>query len=591
VRLQRAHELLQQNAGTASEVAYRTGFSSPAYFNHCFHQHFGHSPGEVRKTATGQHVSEPDPTSAPVAPPAALPPEAAGRPARARRRLILQIALTLAMVLALGYALYALLNRPPAQAPVRESPSIAVLPFDYLGADESKNYLADGVLDAITSHLAGIPELRVIARSSVEKYRQSAADARDIGKDLKVSYLLEGSFHLEGDRVRLTAQLVHSKDGSHLWSRTYDREWSDIFSVQSEVATAIAEAIQITVSPEAKATMQARSTPDLTAYEYYLKARHYITYDFQEENHAFAIQMYEKALGRDPDFAPAWLGLVEAYRSQYWLFMDRSDELVARIKTCLAKAKALEPDSKEYRWHEALYLHSIEREYPRVIRLLEQMLNDYPNDDLLLSFMGFVYGTMGIYDECAEYLEAAIALNPADWDYWNTISIFYEAMREYNEALRCNLWIIENHPSSLGAYARMIELYRSAGRYAEAEDLIEKYKNHLGGPVGLGRRKAWVAIYKGDAKTAIRITEALPEFEISWGWTYSTRFTDLARFYKYAGMDSAATACFQQSRDFFRPKIEHSKRDYRLHAALGVACAGLGLADEALAAGRRALEL
>jgi TolB-like protein len=267
-----------------------------------------------------------------------------------------------------------------------------VLPFDYLGADESKNYLADGVLDAITSHLAGIPELRVIARSSVEKYRQSTADARDIGRDLKVGYLLEGSFQLEGEQVRLMARLVDPAGGTTLWSKTYDREWRDIFAVQSEVALAIAEAIKITVSPEAKASMQARSTPDLTAYEYYLKGRHYITYDFQEEHHTYAIQMYEKALERDPNFAPAWLGLMEVYRSQYWLFMDRSDELVARIKTCLAKAKALEPDSKEYRWHEALYLHSIEREYPRVIRLLEQMLDDYPNDDLLLSFMGFVLG-------------------------------------------------------------------------------------------------------------------------------------------------------------------------------------------------------
>jgi adenylate cyclase len=387
-----------------------------------------------------------------------------------------------------GFAAGRLMLREKALPEVADK-SIAVLPLQYLGADKSRQYLADGVLDAITSHLAGIPELRVIARSSVEKYRQSTADARDIGKDLRVSYLLEGSFQLEGDRVRLTAQLVHSKDGSHLWSRTYDREWRDIFSVQSEVAMAIAEAIKITVSPEAKASMQARSTPDLTAYEYYLKARHYFIYDYQEDNHTYAIQMYEKALERDPGFAPAWLGLVEAYRSQYWLFMDRSDELVARIKTCLAKAKALEPDSKEYRWHEALYLHSIEREYPTGDPALEKMLADYPNDDLLLSFMGFAYGTMGIYDKCAEYLEAAIALNPADWDYWNTISIFYEAMRKYDEAMRCNRWLIDNYPSFIGAYERIVGLYLSAGLHAEAEAFIEQHQNNFGGPVGLSRQQ------------------------------------------------------------------------------------------------------
>jgi TolB-like protein/Flp pilus assembly protein TadD len=574
-------------------VAYRTGFSSPAYFNHCFHQHFGHPPGEVRKTATGQHCPNKPRSPAPVA---------NGRPAAGSRRPIGPCAPPADRAdradAGRGPGPGLCTSRhsgpdPPARSPAEAPPAIAVLPFEYLGPDKNKQYLADGVLDAITSQLAGIGQLRVIARTSVEKYRQSTADARDIGADLNVSHLLEGSFQLEGDRVRLIAQLINSGDGTHVWSRTYDREWKEIFQIQTEVARAIAEAIELSLTPGQQAELAARPTADPTAYDLYLRGKDYFGRGYWPKDHFLAIQMFEKSIEIDPDFALSWATLCEVYRSIYWLFIDRSEENKKKFTACLDRAMALAPNLKEVRIAQSLYWHTYEYDYPRALQILEQLRAEYPNADNICEWIGFVYGRMGDYKKSEEYLNAAIALNPMEWDHWNTLAIYYHVMRQYEKGKKCCQWMIDFNPAVAYAGPLMLSnLYIVTGHLREGEEILNVCAKDLP-PVLSKKLISRLEVLKGNIAGAIEIIEPMPEEDLleRAGWEYKSRNMRLGMLYHLASDQLRSAAHYADEREVLLRQIETNPDDYRLHAALGIACAGLGLREEALRAGKKALEL
>jgi adenylate cyclase len=196
--------------------------------------------------------------------------------------------------------------------------SIAVLPFKYLSEDESKQYLSEGVMDAITSKLAKISSLLVEARTSVEKYRDHDKSVPEIASELNVNYIVECSFLLHGDQVRLTVQLIRGQDGIHIFSKEYDREWSDIFEVQSEVAQTIAREINAVINPEEKQRIEILPTGNLTAYDLYLQAEedlrnYYRSKDKDEALLDKALALYRSALEYDSTFAKAYMGLIKVY--------------------------------------------------------------------------------------------------------------------------------------------------------------------------------------------------------------------------------------------------------------------------------------
>jgi TolB-like protein len=199
--------------------------------------------------------------------------------------------------------------------------SVAVLPFKSLSTDPEKQYLADGMMDAILLHLSKIENLRVLSRTSTEQYKESGKTMTEIGRELGVAYLLEGSFQKFGDDVRLIVQLIQAGKEGHVWANQYDRKWNDILSVQSEVAQTIARELHTVITPEEKVLIEKVPTTNLTAYDLYMKANEYQK-DYEKtlnlDSYQKAISLYLASIEIDSAFAKAYTGLANAYWNRYW---------------------------------------------------------------------------------------------------------------------------------------------------------------------------------------------------------------------------------------------------------------------------------
>lgn len=307
LRLKKARELLLSEELTAAEIAYRVGFGSPTYFNKCFHQHFGCTPGDLKN-----HKQENETETQVV--------EITEK--RKRSKIAYLFILCAVLLFPLSFFLINRISQSKAE-PVPDK-SIAVLPFKYLSDEADKQYLADGTMDAILHQLSKIKDLRVISRTSVEQYRNTNKTTQKIGRELDVSYILEGSFQKDNNRIRLILQLIKTSDDGHVWSGTYDQEWKDVFSVQSEVSETIATELNVLITPEEKQMIRKAPTTDLTAYDFYQRGNaEFDKYGLDNQNDyaplGKAQKYFKKALELDSTFALAyvqWAGVI--YQRNYW---------------------------------------------------------------------------------------------------------------------------------------------------------------------------------------------------------------------------------------------------------------------------------
>src|SRR5438552_20790 len=260
----------------------------------------------------------------------------------------------------------------PNQLPAK---SIAVLPFDNLSRDPDNAYFAEGVQDEILTRLAKVADLKVISRTSTQRFKSAPSDLREIAKQLGVMHIVEGSVQKANDQVRVNVQLINALTDAHLWADTYDRKLNDIFAVESEIAKTIADTLQVKLTGSEKQMIAAQPTTDTTAYELYHKGRS-LWERRSGDNIPKAISFYEQAIARDPNYALAYAGLAQAYiLVPFYTGVDRFD---AYLKAKDAALKALRLDSNLAEAHAALgkvlFFSEIDlagamREYKRAIEL------------------------------------------------------------------------------------------------------------------------------------------------------------------------------------------------------------------------------
>jgi len=226
-----------------------------------------------------------------------------------------------------------------------DRPSIAVLPFVDMSPEKDQGYFCEGVAEEILNALTKIPQLSVAARSSSFQYSAGSGDVRDIGRELGVKAILEGSVRKSDDRIRVTAQLVKSSDGYHLWSKTYDEEIKDVFAIQDEIATSIANALLETLQSHHPMTVQTTSTSDVSAYEYYLRGRQFFK-RFRKRDLEFAIQMFREAINIDAEFALAWAGYADCH-SFMLMYVDPHSKYRGEASKASKRALELNPDLAE----------------------------------------------------------------------------------------------------------------------------------------------------------------------------------------------------------------------------------------------------
>jgi len=291
--------------------------------------------------------------------------------------------------------------------------SVAVLPFTAISRSEEDLTFADGIHEDVITQLAKISDLRVIARTSVMAYRDAEERVSKIGRDLGVVSVLEGSVRRAGDRVRVVAQLIDVETEDHLWAETYDRDYSDIFAIQSDVAQNIADALRATLTPEEKQSIEEPPTQNLEAYTYYLRGNYYVANRWGLEGLRTAAQMYEKATELDPRFAIAYAKLATVHARLYvpssW---DHTPERLQACKAALATAMEIAPELAEVHQARGVYLEWIESDYEGALAAYRRALRDRPNDSGLLTDMGLLLLGQGKAEEATELLIESYERDP-----------------------------------------------------------------------------------------------------------------------------------------------------------------------------------
>lgn len=423
-RLQQAIILLREEDKTVSQVAFEVGFGSPSYFTTCFAEYYGYPPGEARYRLN--QSGRPD---SPSAPPVS---KDRGHTRRINRIVVGGFVLLCLAIVVLLYRQLTADSPNPEGTGAPGSKSIAVLPFRHLNVDSENEYFSEGVVEAINRHLSGIGDLKVISLTSTDRYRESNKSAREIGKELNVSNLLEGSIQREEDMVRIEVRLIDAGTEGQVWAENYDRELEDIFKTQGEIAEKVVLALKARLSPEEKAVFDQSLTGNAEAYDLYLKGKYeYRTYT-RNGNHR-ALQYFTEAVAIDPNYAPAHAGLGVSYISKASIFGTEMSalEALALAKPHLDKALELDPNLVEAHIWNGFYLlynnwdfEGAEQEYRRAI------VTDDPDAlAIYADFLNFIRR----HQEALEISERLDQTNPYYPNSRKILALYYSG--RYDEAV------------------------------------------------------------------------------------------------------------------------------------------------------------
>ncbi len=471
--------------------------------------------------------------------------------------------------------------------------SVAVIPFSNMSADPENEYFSDGITDDIITHLSMIADLKVISRQSSMQYKGSEKSLRQIAEELGVATILEGGVQRIGDRVRINAQLIDAESEGHLWVEQYDRDLTDVFAIQSDVAERIARALAAELTPEAQARIERRPTDDMEAYDAYLRGEGYAGRGEAEEDMRLAIQMYERAVELDPGFALAWAGLAEQQAELYWFHYDRSDAPLTAARRAIDRALALDPELPEAYLARGLYHYWGHLDYDRALRDLERARVGLPGDARVVTATGWVRRRQGRFDLAVDLLREAVELDPLSLITLRNLAETLELRREYDEALRLLDRAITLAPDSRDAVilkARV--LARGLGDLEGAWETLEPaFKMIARGEYSAAYYGVLVQLYGRDYPKALEILEAGEEEVFQTQWYYLPRPLVRARILDFMGRSAPARVSYDSARVVLEPQLAEFPEDPRLHSALGLALAGLGRSAEAIRASERAVEL
>jgi adenylate cyclase len=350
--------------------------------------------------------------------------------------------------------------------------SIAVLPFHNMSADSENEYFSDGMTEEIITRLSKIRELKVASRSTVLRYKGSGIDPREVGRELGVGSVLEGSVRKVGNRVRITAQLINAADGFHLCSEVYDRNLDDVFKIQDEVSERIAEVLRLNLTAAERVQLSAIPTQSIEAYDYYSRGRH-LFYQYTRAGHRSAIDMYLKALELDPNYALAYAGLSVCYA----FFINRGwDETAAWLdKAQEAALRALAIDQSLPEAHFALgFYYEMKEDWDREEGAMRRVLLLDPNHAHAHDSLGDVYYQRDQLEEAISEYQMALTLDPFHPRALIQLAATYEKAGRYREAMAQLQRTSEILPDFDWTWKRLGDLHHSQGNYEEALQAYER---------------------------------------------------------------------------------------------------------------------
>jgi TolB-like protein len=489
------------------------------------------------------------------------------------------------------------ISLPTAKGPEQ---SIAVLPFESLSDNRNHAYFADGVHDEILSSLAKVSQLKVISRTSVMTYRPGAnRDLRSIADALGVANVVEGTVRRDGNRIRLTSKLIDARTDEIVWSETYDRDLTDIFAIQSEIAQTVASRLSAQLSPEERKDIDEKPTNNLEAYDLYLQAKQLlepntvviILWRIEKEAFSRAISLLEEATQKDRNFALAYCMIAKAHDYLYSDQVDRTPERRALGDAAVNEALRLRPDLAEVHLAAAFHLFSCYRDFERARVQIAIAARALPNNSDLLQLSAFIDRVQGRWEKATASLDRAASLNPRSSELLFTLADTYRCRRRYRDNERILDRLIELEPDQ-----SLFPLEKARSAFAEKADLNgiraahEALPTSMKDDVYITWERVYYAMCARDFATAGEIVSKSPNEEIRFFGPLVPRRI-VALWLELVQGNHPTIEEFGAAREQLYRKVEADRTDPFMLAALALADVALGRKKESIQKARRAMEM
>jgi TolB-like protein/Flp pilus assembly protein TadD len=505
--------------------------------------------------------------------------------AHRRRNLIMLIATGVIISAGAGFFLL------PRASARKIDKSIAVLPFQNLSDEKENVYFADGIQDDILTNLSKIGDMKVISRMSVMSYRDGGVrNAREIGKALGVGTLLEGSVRRAGNRVRVSVQLINANNDEHIWAEDYDRDLTDVFAIQTDLAQKIAAALQAKLSPNEKARLDRRPTQNSDAYLLFVQAHDYFNRpDKPRETTLKAEQLFEQAINLDRNFAAAYAGLSMV---ESWLYHDSDRVPVRREKARVNANEALrlQPDLPEGHLALGYSYYYGDRDYERALAEFEIAKRDLPNEARAYLAIAAIQRRQGKWADSNANFEKSIALDPKNISSLFNLASSYIAQRNFETADKIfdrALVIAPQSFGSRGMKGAVAIMWKGDIRSAEKQVSLMPPDYSI-----VTAARTWLLILQRKFGDALQLAQQFREETLSWFNTAPCPKAFLeGRLYLYQGDKIKAQAAFEQARPVAEKLVREAPGDAARHGQLGAALAGMGLKEDAINEGKKAVEL
>jgi TolB-like protein/Tfp pilus assembly protein PilF len=489
---------------------------------------------------------------------------------------------------------------PNESKSVINAKSIAVLPFENLSEEKANAFFTDGVQDEILTALSRIADLKVISRTSVMQYKTGTPrNLREIGQQLGVAHVVEGSVQRAANKVRVNAQLIDARNDAHLWAQTYDRDLADVFAIQSEIAKAIADQLQAKLSPNEKKAIEQPPTTDLAAFDLYNRAKSLLlTAAFSATNDPDvrkAIGLLDEAVKRDPSFFDAYCQLAYAHEVLYAVQgFDHTPARLALAEAALQAATRLRPDAGETHLARAQFLYYGRRDYVGALAELESVRRVLPNDPRIFELTGYILRRRGQQEEGLRNLQRAVELDPRNFFTLQQIALSYQYLGRYAESIAALDRALGIVPDNVETRANR-DLYELCWK-GDTQPLHQTIDSILAqGPSAIASAAdTWFACALGerDAAAAERALVALGD-NPSWGEStiYLSRSFGEGLLARMTKDEARARIAFEAARAQQEKRVQ-AQPDYGpALCVLAMIDAGLGRKEQALEEGQRAIAL
>lgn len=465
--------------------------------------------------------------------------------------------------------------------------TLAVLPLQNLGSPGDE-YFAEGVTDAIITHLAKSRNLGVISRSSVMQYKQSEKNLRQISSELGVDYIIEGTVNWDKSsqisKVKVNVKLILTKDDTHIWAESYERELEKIFVIQTDIAHEVSKALNIALAEPAHGSLEIEPTDNLQAYDFYLRGNMYF-YRYQgweEKDLRIAINMYENAVALDSNFALALAMLSRAHSGMYWDYYDRSDKRIEDAKKAVDKAIAIDPNLPPAHLAMGVYFYSL-MNYQKALEQFMIALKSQPNNSELIAAIAGVQRRQGQLDQAIINYIKAFELDPRSNIRAFDVGLAYGLKRNYSEAMRYldnSIAIAPDWPMAYIYKAWLCLFWK--GSITEAKIVLQEAS---------GKADLEQSVYYW---WLLRIVES--DYEKALNRTYlksdtTAYYLHIARLYRLSGQLQKQYVYSDSARALLENKIQNQLGNAWFHSQLGLAYAGLGRSSEAIKEGKKAIEI